>query len=306
MLNHEFPIAIASRRSGVSQHLIRAWEKRYGAIRPTRSGTQRRLYSDGEIERLQLLRAATEAGHRIGNIATLSTDALRPLAAEMPIPGKASPEPSTTDGILAEALAAVRVLDSSRIEKALQAGLVALGRGLLIHRVISPLIQKIGDEWELGTLRIVHEHCATAVVRTVLGTFIHSHSATANAPVLIITTPPGQHHELGALIVAATAIDRGWSVFYPGPSLPVEEIAAACIQSKADALALSVIYPADDPGLPAQLRAIRQLMPEARIIVGGRAASAYRAVLREINATLCEDLAATIAALEAARLERVR
>src|SRR5690349_231555 len=83
-------IKTAARLSGLSPHLIRMWEKRYQAVSPDRSGTNRRVYSDDEVERLRLLREVTSAGHTIGNVATLPTARLKKLA------GGASPARATT------------------------------------------------------------------------------------------------------------------------------------------------------------------------------------------------------------------
>ena len=304
MVNQGFSIAVAARRSGLSQHVIRAWEKRYGVITPSRTDTHRRLYTDEDIERLQLLRRATQAGHSIGNIASLPAERLRPLAAEEAV-APAAKSPDTAETLLAAALEAVKALDSGKLERLLQDGIVTLGRGLLTLRVIVPLIQHVGTEWERGNLRVAHEHCATSVIRTLLGSFVHAHSQTNNAPVLVVTTPPGQLHELGALIAGAAASDRGWKVIYLGPSLPPEEIAGAFHQCKADALALSIIYPADDPALSAQLRSIRHLLPNAPILAGGTAAAGYVGALSDIGAIICNDIPSIARALDAVRSLRV-
>ena len=71
-----------ARRTGLTAHVIRIWEKRYGAVQPERTGTNRRLYSEEQIERLSLLREITRAGHSIGPVAKLPTENLRKLAAE--------------------------------------------------------------------------------------------------------------------------------------------------------------------------------------------------------------------------------
>jgi DNA-binding transcriptional MerR regulator len=75
-------IKVVARRTGLSAHVIRIWEKRYGAVEPERTGTNRRLYSDEQIERLSLLRDITQAGHSIGHVAKLPTEKLRQLAKE--------------------------------------------------------------------------------------------------------------------------------------------------------------------------------------------------------------------------------
>jgi DNA-binding transcriptional MerR regulator len=79
--NAHHSIKAVSRRTGLSPHVIRIWEKRYGAVEPRRTSTNRRLYSDAEIERLNSLRLATAAGHSIGNIATLPLRQLNSLVA---------------------------------------------------------------------------------------------------------------------------------------------------------------------------------------------------------------------------------
>ena len=71
------PIKVVCHRTGLSAHVIRVWERRYGLICCKRTQSNRRLYSDEEIERLRLLKVLTDCGHRISNIACLSTRRLR-------------------------------------------------------------------------------------------------------------------------------------------------------------------------------------------------------------------------------------
>ena len=70
---------MASQLSGLSPHVIRIWERRYGALSPSRTDTNRRMYCHEAIERLKLLRELTEQGHRIGNIARMPTEELQKL-----------------------------------------------------------------------------------------------------------------------------------------------------------------------------------------------------------------------------------
>ena len=94
-MNHEqgHPIRVVARRTGLTSHVIRVWEKRYGAVSPLRTPTNRRLYSDRDVERLQLLHRAILAGHSIGQIAQLPNERLRALVAadEMSAPDYQEP-----------------------------------------------------------------------------------------------------------------------------------------------------------------------------------------------------------------------
>jgi DNA-binding transcriptional MerR regulator/methylmalonyl-CoA mutase cobalamin-binding subunit len=288
-------IKVVANRTGLSAHVIRIWEKRYGAVTPERTGTNRRLYSDDQIERLSLLRDITRAGHSIGHVAKLPTEKLRKLAIESRTANGHAPRalhgaPAQTD-FLDECLAAVKSLDARALEGTLKRAAAELGAQGLLQRVVAPLARSVGELWREGALTAAHEHFATAVIRVFLGQAAKPFAGTEQAPVLLVATPAGQLHELGALLAGAAAANLGWHVTYLGASLPAAEIVGAARQSRARAVALSLIYPEDDPRLPGELTALRQaLPPEVTLIVGGRAMAAYRDVLKQIGATLAEDL----------------
>jgi methylmalonyl-CoA mutase cobalamin-binding subunit len=112
-----------------------------------------------------------------------------------------------------------------------------------------------------------------------------------SAPVLLVTTPDGQLHELGALMVTLTAATRGWRPIYLGSSTPVDEIAFAALSKSARAVALSICYPNDDPRLALTLNKLRRQLPDTiDILVGGAATCGYQKVLKEIGAILPGDL----------------
>ena len=105
--------------------------------------------------------------------------------------------------------------------------------------MVAPLAQSIGDLWRDGTITAAHEHFASAVIRIFLGHSAKPFAGTEGAPVLVVATPAGQVHELGALLVCAAAANIGWQVTYLGSSLPAEEIAGAARQNRARAVRFS-------------------------------------------------------------------
>ena len=123
-----------------------------------------------------------------------------------------------------------------------------------------------------------------------------------SAPSLVVATPTGQLHELGAVMVTAAASNLGWRVIYLGASLPAAEIAGAAIQNKARAVALSLVYPEDDATLGDELVNLRRYLPEGiKILVGGRAAEAYRDALNRIGALHMPDLNSLMDSLDGLR-----
>ncbi len=118
----------------------------------------------------------------------------------------------------------------------------------------------------------------------------------------MIGTPSGQLHELGALLAGAAAANMGWRVIYIGASLPAAEIAGAVRQNRARGVALSLVYPEDDPRLESELARLREMLgPETALLVGGRATPAYRDVLEKLNAVQITDLDHLCATLDELR-----
>ena len=305
------PIKVVARRTGLSPHVIRVWEKRYSAVTPTRTETNRRRYSDADITRFNLLQRLIAAGRSIGQIAQLPTDRLHTLVQEDEGSGNVIALTPTVapaeNGATAQThfetcLSAVERLDAAGLEEELFRATRTLGRIALIDQVIVPLVQKIGERWHAGSLRIIHEHLASSVIRMTLEGMRNSANIPPSAPHLIVTTPAGQTHELGALIVAATALTEGWRVTYPGPNLPAEEIAAAAEILDTQAVALSIVYPPDDPHIVAELQLLRRSLPaEVVVLAGGHSVSHYHEVLMTIGAHILSDIASLRTVLETLR-----
>jgi DNA-binding transcriptional MerR regulator/methylmalonyl-CoA mutase cobalamin-binding subunit len=289
-------IKTVARLTGLSPHLIRMWEKRYNAVSPQRTSTNRRLYSEAEIEKLNLLRQATTAGHSIGNIARLSRERLMALVAKADLnavgASLAGGRPSSPAQAFHDScIAAAERFDAQLFNETLQKAVVALGHQGLLRQVVGPLAETVGELWRQGGITAAHEHFLTASLKIFLGHLSGQFSAAANAPRLVIATPAGQLHELGAVIVRDAAAQIGWRTIYLGANLPAAEIAGAAVQNRAAAVALSIVYPEDDPDLPQELTNLRRFLPnETRILAGGRAASAYSETLSRIGALVMDDI----------------
>jgi len=297
------PVRLVAQRTGLSSHVLRAWERRYGVVAPTRTVGGQRLYTDADIERLKLLRTLVARGGAISQLAQLSAaDLARRVEAEGV--GGAEGQPNEAERELGAArwrelmLMAIMGLDSAGLRKQLERGVVALGVPQFLDRVVAPVLVEIGLRWRRGELGIVHEHMATVVIRQVLGWVRETAETGEPAPALVVATPPNQVHEGGAMLVAAAAAAEGWRVIYLGADLPPAEIAAAALRTRARAVALSVIHPPDDPTLGAHLRALRQALPaELPLLVGGAAAESYRGQIEAAEGEIVADLAELRSAL---------
>ena len=291
------PIKVVCHRTGLTAHAIRVWERRYGLICCQRTDSNRRLYSDEEIERLRLLKVLTDCGHRIGNIACLELEKLYAIhQQDHPAPkadaAYAPASHAVPEQCLSACLEAATMLDAPALSQLLDEARARYGQRATLLRVIAPLIHEVGERWRKGEMRVAHEHLATNVLRDYLAVTLRTSPLARTAPELIVSTPSGQAHEVGALLAAAAARDLGWRVTYLGPSLPAEEIAACAELRKARAVALSMVYPSDDPHVPAELTRLRQMLPaHVAMVIGGRAAFGYHQAIRvpDIRLVTCID-----------------
>ena len=291
-------IKVVVRRTGLSAHVIRVWEKRYQAVVPARTETNRRVYSDEDIARLQWLQQAVQAGQSIGRIAHLSTPELMKLVraeqAAAPLaqrPTDEEDEKKDPGEFLERALVAVQGLDAVSLKEQLVRASIALSQQHLLEEVVQPLMERIGQMWQEGTLRVSDEHMASAVVRSFIGNIRASFQVSEAAPHVVVTTPAGQLHELGALLASVVATSEGWNSTFLGPNLPAEEIAGAAAQKGAKAVLLSIIYPSDDPHLGGELLKLRRLLgDEIALLAGGRAARHYRRFLDQAGAVTLANL----------------
>ncbi len=277
---------------------------------PGRTDTNRRLYSDLDVRRLNLLRIATEQGQSIGLIANLPLKQLEELVSEDASP-KQTVQPQKGNRVAAAPVAdiieacidAIRNLDRPPLETLLGRAATNMSVHALLETVVGPLMDRVGSLWRSGNLRPAHEHLASDTVRAFLSARRTAYGTNPNAPVIVVTTPAGQTHEIGALMVSLLACADGWNDMYLGPNLPAEDIVSAVVNSGARALALSIVYPGDDPRIEAEFAFLQRYLPEnIAVFVGGRAAAHYLPAIERIGSGYYETLAEFRDALEQTRL----
>jgi len=277
-------------------------------VTPSRSEGGQRLYSDLDIERLARLKRLVEQGHAISRIASLPTEALAQLEEEtgsrvaqdvgdtlrLEEQARARSIQEFNDG----AMQAVRALDASGLEEVLGRAAMTLGVPDFLETVAATTLEDIGHGWTERSVSVAQEHMATAVFRRVLSWLLGVYQTNSAAHRVVVATPPGERHELGALMAAISAAAEGWNVTFLGPDMPVEELLGATGQTRAEAVALSVVQPGDERLLRI-LRDIRAgLPPRVALLLGGAGAQSIQAGIESAGVHLIGSLADLRAALQ--------
>jgi DNA-binding transcriptional MerR regulator/methylmalonyl-CoA mutase cobalamin-binding subunit len=266
---HHFSIKAVAQATGLTVETLRAWERRYEVVRPTRDPSGRRTYSAADVARLRLLRSATDLGHTISRLAQLSDDDLAKLVSESG--GQARPL-SRGQSFVERALDAATHSDPEGVEDVLTSAIALLPPHEVIQSVASPLVREIGERWHRGEVSIAQEHMVTDIVRRLVISMTRAYVRGDTGPTLVLATLSGERHELGLLFCSWIAATRRIRTHYIGIDCPPEDLARFALEVEARAILVSVVMPEDRVPIVGQLeRLAAALAGRCEIWVGGTA-----------------------------------
>jgi DNA-binding transcriptional MerR regulator len=252
-----------SRRSGVSAELLRAWERRYGLLRPQRSTGGLRLYSSGDLDRVRTMQrhmdqglAAREAAALVGQ----ATAEAAPRRAGAPLfdPARAR----------AELGAALEAFDEPGAQAAFDSLLSLATLDTLLSDVVMPYLRDLGDRWERGELSVAQEHFASNVLRgRLLG--LARGWGRGDGPRALLACPEGERHDLGLITFGLALRERGWRIDYLGPDTPLESLEEAARRTDPSVVVLSAVR--SEP-----LEQLTALATRHRVAIAGTGAASAR------------------------------
>lgn len=264
-----YPMRVVARLSGLPADTIRAWEKRYGVVRPSRTDGRARRYSEAEVRRLSLLREATERGHSIGSIGRLPDDALSELAKRDPVAVR--PREDAGDPYANDARAYLDLIERYEMRKALDAITrmsAILDPRTFCLRFLEPMLTEIGLRWEHGEATVIHEHLVSTHVKMVLGVYTRLGNPEFGSARVAFLTPQGHLHEFGIHIGAILATMRGIEPMVLGADVPHALLDGFVRDAAPDAIAFGVSRDMSDDELAAFRDTVATLAKRTRVLVG--------------------------------------
>ena len=279
-----YPIRAVAKLTGIPVDTLRAWERRYGAVKPDRSA-RGRLYSDAEVRRLLLLRTAVDGGHAIGQVAALSDAELQDLA-RAPFASSSNhrpePGPRALHPNLQPLLDAITAFDYSATNEELSRLALLLSPAGIVHQVVLPLMRLTGENWENGTFQIAQEHMFSACLRSLLGGLVRLQRQGNSPARMLLTTPSNELHEFGILAAAMLAVAQDFQVTYLGPNLPPGEILSAAEKCAANVVVLGIMKTNATPAVKRDMTWLTSELPvSTELWAGGTgAAEVFDGVVR--------------------------
>lgn len=267
-----WPMGAVTRRTGIGEHTLRAWERRFGFPTPRRLPSGHRRYTAAQVERLLLIGTALALGHRAGDVVPLATEQLEQLLERHDVPARIAAGDDRTDWV-PELLEAARRLDAGAVSERLRREALTLGVTRFLKDRVVPLLAEAGEAWSRGELGVRHEHLLSGCVEDQLRAIRGSLDVHATGRPVVLATLPGERHGLGLQLVAVVAAAVGRRVRLLGADTPVEEIAAAAETLQAASVGLSISPVAAEEATLRQVEELRRRLPaEVRLWLGGAGA----------------------------------
>lgn len=231
-------IRVVAKRTGLGMDTLRAWERRYGFPKPERRpGSNRRLYSAADVERLVLVARALEAGYRVGDVIGKTQAELDALA--NPRRASAAPESARTFDVarLVELLARE---DVQEFEAELRHAAAALGAKRFVTELAHPFSVAVGSAWAEGRIAVRHEHLASECLTTQIRQLLSSYQDLDVRPLVLLATLPGEQHALALQMVALYLAVSGAKPRLLGAETPAPQLVDAARALDADVVGITV------------------------------------------------------------------
>lgn len=207
----KYLIGVVARMVGLSPATLRAWERRYGVLRPIRTPSRYRLYSDADVEWLRWVRRLVDQGVPPRQAAWL---AVRRRAFGL--------RPGATPGVRERLLEALLAFDRNTVDRLLDQASNLLEPAAVLRQILLPAVAEIGFQWEAGRVTVAQEHFASQVALRYALPLLDSRGP-ARSPV-VCACAPGEQHQLGLLAVAVELNSRGLPVVYLGSDTPADSV----------------------------------------------------------------------------------
>ena len=216
---HSFTIKDLENLSGIKAHTIRIWEQRYQFLKPDRTDTNIRHYSNEELKKLLNIALLNKYGYKISHIDRMGEAEVKEKLLSL------THTQAQQERLLNDLVQCMIDMDTDKLEHILDNYILARGIERTITQIIFPYMERIGVLWLTNHINPAQEHIVTNIIRQKLIVGIEgvNTSLKVNKTVLLFL-PEGEYHELGMLFMYYLLKSRGVSVIYLGANVPINDV----------------------------------------------------------------------------------
>ncbi|MEO8412296.1 MAG: MerR family transcriptional regulator [Ginsengibacter sp.] len=265
-----FTIKDIENLSGIKAHTIRIWEQRYSFLKPKRSDTNIRYYSNDELRVILNVALLNKSGYKISHINKMSPEAIMEHVLSLT---DAEAKANITVNTLLEYMVN---FDVEAFENTLNNNINASGIENTILQIIYPFLDKVGILWLTKHINPAQERLVSNIIRQKIITGIDSLSTKKTSPIKIcLFLPEGEYHEISLLFVAFLLKKKGIPIIYLGSNIPFAELKTVMSAKKPDYLYSHITTAGQSFSFDKFLSTLSHEFGNYRTIISGHVTSSY-------------------------------
>mgnify|MGYP003547806503 CR=1 FL=1 len=267
---NSFTIKDLENLSGIKAHTIRIWEQRYSFIKPERTGTNIRYYSNDELKKILNVALLNKYGYKISHIDKMNDGEIKEKILSL------NQMEAQQERMVNDLIQCMVDIDIEKLEMILDKFIGARGIERTITQIIFSFLEKTGVLWQTGHINPAHEHLASNIIRQkLIATIDDCRIPVKRKKTAMLFLPEGEHHELGILYIAYLLKKSGIGVIYPGANLPMDDASYVAVLKKPDIIFMHLTNPAGSPSFSGLLKRIQLSFKGIRVIISGAMAREY-------------------------------
>jgi DNA-binding transcriptional MerR regulator len=249
------------RRTGIPSATIRAWERRYGVVKPRRGESGYRLYSPADERRLRSMAALVKEGLAPAEAA----DRFRGIGRDSGKPDGASGAISLGDSMRAELIESLLRFDNPASEEVLDRAISTLSLDAFVGDLVLPVLRQIGERWSRDEVTIGQEHFASNVLRGRLMGLARGWGG-GDGNLALLACLPGEYHDFGLIGFGLALRERGWRITFLGSDTPIESIKTCAEETEPDVI---VVFAMNEDLLAAVEPGLAGLAGRSKLLLAG-------------------------------------
>lgn len=267
---HSFTIKDLENLSGIKAHTIRIWEQRYSFLKPNRTGTNIRFYSNDELKTILNVALLNKFGFKISHIDKMNPAEIREKILSL------NQQEAQLDRIVNSMIQYMIDLDMEGFENIIDDYISSRGIEKTISQIIFPFLEKIGILWLTNHINPGQEHLVTNIIRQKLIVGIEMvRSSVQSDKTVLLFLPEGEYHELSLLFINYMLKSKGVKTIYLGCSIPLNDVEQLAKLKKPDYLYTHLTTSGAKFNIDKFLEGLGKRMPDTRVIISGLLTTTY-------------------------------
>jgi DNA-binding transcriptional MerR regulator len=267
---NSFTIKDLENLSGIKAHTLRIWEQRYNFLKPERTFTNIRYYSNNELKTILNIALLNKYGYKVSHIDKMTGDEIRDKVLTL------NQQEAQQERIVNELVQHMVELNTKAFEETLSSYILVRGIERTITQIIFKYLEKIGILWLTNHINPAQEHLVTNIIRQKLIVGIEGVSSPLKVnKTILLFLPEAEYHEMGLLFMYYLLKSRGIEVIYLGTNVPLADVGYVVKVKKPDFLYCHITRPGQNFNFDKFLANISKNLAEIPCIISGQLTQNY-------------------------------